>query len=292
MDPVYNSQPTPPGRVAESPLPATVLDQAQALVRQYPGCFWFRHPEARILNREDVRLVVHHLREYGNRKAWYDAQGLYKLNREGEEWSKPTPFRKARVRRGAEEVEVDWAHDSAFRFFPIVPDSLFGWRLHLFDMATNKALALTARSETRDYVDILELSRLYPLAAIAWAACGKDPGFTPLSTIKWMKRFAKIDIAKLQEIKARALDPVAMKEEWLTRSYAAEEEIIRVADAQPDLPIGVAFVDAQGEPGWIGADPSLRPHAPSLRGTWPVVHAVGESAGLGTAAVHEGGLAP
>ena len=81
---------------------------------------------------------------------------------------------------------------------------------------------------------------------------------------------------KLDKIKAQNLDPIAMKEEWLTRSYAAEEEVIRVADTQPDLPIGVAFVDAKGEPGWIGTDPTLRPHAPSLRGTWPVVHAVGE----------------
>jgi len=36
----------------------------------------------------------------------------------------------------------------------------------------------------------------------------------------------------------------------------------------------VAFVDASGRPGWIGDDPSLRPHAPSLRGCWPHVHGV------------------
>ena len=78
MDPVHTSQPNPPGCVAEAALSPTLVDRAQALVRQYPGCFWFRHPEADIRTREDVRLVVHHLREYGNRKAWYDAQDLYK----------------------------------------------------------------------------------------------------------------------------------------------------------------------------------------------------------------------
>jgi hypothetical protein len=45
-----------------------------------------------------------------------------------------------------------------------------------------------------------------------------------------------------------------------------------LADEQPDPPIGVAFVDAKGEPGWIRREPALRVHHPSLRGCWPVVH--------------------
>jgi hypothetical protein len=104
------------------------------------------------------------------------------------EWEKDSTFRKARVTREKEVVEIDWAADSAFRFFPIERDPQLGWRLHLFDVATNKALALAARTETRDYVDIVELHRSYPLAAICWAACGKDPGFTPISLLKMMKR--------------------------------------------------------------------------------------------------------
>jgi hypothetical protein len=44
-----------------------------------------------------------------------------------------------------QSVEIDWAADSAFRFFPIERDSQLGWRLHLFDLATNKALTLSAR---------------------------------------------------------------------------------------------------------------------------------------------------
>jgi len=91
-------------------------------------------------------------------------------------WKEDATFRKARVSRGNESVEIDWAADSAFRFFPIERDPLLGWRLHLFDIATNKALALSARTETRDYVDIVELHRTFPLPAICWAACGKDPG--------------------------------------------------------------------------------------------------------------------
>jgi hypothetical protein len=83
-------------------------------------------------------------------------------------------------------VDVDWAADSAFRFFPIERDPVLGWRLQLFDAATNKSLTLAARTETRDYVDIVEL----------------------------------------------------------------------------------------GVPGWIGDDPTLRLHAPSVRGCWPTVHGI------------------
>jgi hypothetical protein len=80
-------------------------------------------------------------------------------------WEKPGTFSKARISRADQSVEIDWAADSAFRFFPVEPDPLLGWRLHLFDMATNRALALSARTETRDYVDMVELGAIYPLAA-------------------------------------------------------------------------------------------------------------------------------
>jgi hypothetical protein len=188
------------------------------------------------------------------------------------EWEQVATFRKAKVRRGAESVEIDWAADSAFRFFPIERDPLLGWRLHLFDIATNKALALSARTETRDYIDIVELHKTYSLAAICWAACGKDPGFSPLSLIRMMRRFAKVNPIELDKIKARALDPVKLKMAWIEMSDAAEAEMIRMADERPDLPIGVAFVDATGKPGWIGNDATLRLHAPSVRGCWPTVH--------------------
>ncbi len=189
----------------------------------------------------------------------------------GASWSRPCTFRKARVHRGAESVELDWAYDSAFRFFPIVRDKQLGWRLHLFDMAVNKALALAGRSETRDYIDIIELTRSYPLEAILWAACGKDPGFSPLSLHQMVVRFARIDPAELDKIKARNLDPIAMKNEWIACHTKARSEIIRLADEHPDMPIGAAFIDKLGEPGWILADPSLKPHLASLRGCLPAV---------------------
>jgi len=87
-----------------------------------------------------------------------------------------------------------------------------------------------------------------------------------------MKRFARINPTELDKIKSRALDPVALKMAWIEMSDAAEAEMIRVADEHPDLPIGVAFVNSHGKPGWINEDPSLRPHTPSVRGCWPTVH--------------------
>ena len=174
------------------------------------------------------------------------------------------------MKRSTNAVELDWAHDSAFRFFPIVRDPRLGWRLHLFDMAVNKSLALADRIETRDYIDILELCHIYPLEAILWAACGKDPGFTPLSLYQMVVRFARIDPAALHEIQARDLDPIVMNKTWIELHDKARQEMTLLADEQPDMPIGVAFVNESGEPGWIRSIPSLKIHAPSLRGCWPL----------------------
>ncbi|MEK7686122.1 MAG: hypothetical protein AAB466_11935 [Verrucomicrobiota bacterium] len=58
--------------------PPELIERAAALVRTYPECFWFRHPEARIRHLEDVRLVIDHLREYGDRRAWRAAQELHR----------------------------------------------------------------------------------------------------------------------------------------------------------------------------------------------------------------------
>jgi hypothetical protein len=222
--------------------------------------------------------IFHELAQEVTRASDKDVESLkragFNIKQLSREWSQDTTFRKAEISRGNESVEIDWAADSAFRFFPIERDPVLGWRLHLFDAATNKALTLSARTETRDYVDIIEFHRTFPLAAICWAACGKDPGFTPLTLLKMMRRFAKVDPAKLEEIQARALDPKALKGAWIVMSDEAEAKIIKVADELPDLPIGVAFVDNQGKPGWVGDNPNLQIHPPSVRGCLPVVRGI------------------
>ena len=59
------------------PAPPELVAKAEALVREFGvTCFWFWHPEARVRLVGDVKNVVHHLREYGNHRAWRAAQEL------------------------------------------------------------------------------------------------------------------------------------------------------------------------------------------------------------------------
>lgn len=55
-----------------------VVGRAEALVREFPGCFWFWRHDARVTDRHDMRLVIRHLRQYGDRRAWKAAQDLQK----------------------------------------------------------------------------------------------------------------------------------------------------------------------------------------------------------------------
>jgi hypothetical protein len=82
--------------------------------------------------------------------------------------------------------------DSDYRFFPAVRDDLFGYRLHIADIATNKALAAAGRREPRDVLDLLYIHvRYLPLGAVIWAAVAKDPGFSPESLITEIRRNAR-----------------------------------------------------------------------------------------------------
>jgi len=98
-------------------------------------------------------------------------------------------FAEARVSRGLDRVIMQWAQDSAFRFFPLLEDDLMGLVLHPFDLATNKVLAMAGRMESRDWIDVLSCDRnIQPLGYLAWAACGKDPGYNPLSLLAEIAR--------------------------------------------------------------------------------------------------------
>lgn len=109
------------------------------------------------------------------------------------------------------------------------------------------------------------LTRPAPSPRVCWAACGKDPGFTPLSLLRMMQRFARVNPAELDKIAVLALEPTELKTRWMAMSDEAEVKITALADARPDIPLRVVFVDAVGQPGWIGDSPQLRPHAPFVR---------------------------
>src|SRR6516164_8499287 len=63
-------------------------------------------------------------------------------------------FVRAIVSDGSDSVKLDWARDSAFRFFKVQADPEMGFVLHPVDIATNKVLALAGRFEARDFVDL------------------------------------------------------------------------------------------------------------------------------------------
>jgi hypothetical protein len=188
-------------------------------------------------------------------------------------------FRRAVVSDAAEVVEMDWAVDSAWRFSPPIEDPVMGWRLHDIDLACNKALALAGRSETRDLIDILAWDRHFGLSAIVWAACGKDPGFNPLSLLEQMRRSARIDPGQLAMLKARRIDPLVAKQQWLAMAETAEVAITTLADAMPSLPTGVTFIDGNGTMRWPDPDRSLAQqglivHTPTVGGCIPTIHPV------------------
>ena len=62
-----------PERVPASP---ELVALATDLIRKFSECFWFRHPEATVRFTDDVELVIEHLREYGDKKAWDAAAEL------------------------------------------------------------------------------------------------------------------------------------------------------------------------------------------------------------------------
>lgn len=62
---------------------------------------------------------------------------------------------RATVSDGANSTKIEWAHDSAWRFMPVIRVKEAGYQLHPIDVAVNKVLALAGRDEARDFLDVL-----------------------------------------------------------------------------------------------------------------------------------------
>jgi hypothetical protein len=96
------------------------------------------------------------------------------------------------IQRQTEGMKLEWVRDSDFRFFPTIKDDLFGYRLHIADLATNKALAAAGRQEPRDVLDLLYIHEEHlTLGAVIWAAVAKDPGYSPENLIMEIRRNAR-----------------------------------------------------------------------------------------------------
>lgn len=191
------------------------------------------------------------------------------------EWSRPEKgFVQAIVTRQNEQTLIDWTQDSAWRFFPAVRDEEVGWRLHDADLAVNKVLALAGRREPRDYYDIVRLhQRGVSLAALAWAAPAKDPGFTPDLILDEISRNSIFDPKIIaQEILSREpVDPIALKRVF-TQALAEARDLF--ASLQTETP-GNLYIDATGAVALPNSSlveaGRLQRHAASLGGVWPSI---------------------
>jgi hypothetical protein len=132
------------------------------------------------------------------------------------------------VRDGNDASKIEWAHDSAWRFMPTYYLEDRGYTLDPVDLALNKVLALAGRDEVRDFLDVLHAhSHILALPALVWAACAKDPGFTPNSLLELLKRKGKFRPEDFNRLKLTIkLDLTAIKQTWM-RALSEADEVIR-----------------------------------------------------------------
>lgn len=146
---------------------------------------------------------------------------------------------RAVVRQGEDATKIEWARDSDWRFLPTVRDERAGFVLHPVDLAVNKVLALAGRDEPRDVLDTVYLHRhVLVLGALCWAACGKDPGFTPLSLLALLRRRGKVreeDLARLDLVAPIALPD--LKRQWLEALDSVEPFV----ESRPSDEIGCLY---------------------------------------------------
>jgi predicted nucleotidyltransferase component of viral defense system len=177
---------------------------------------------------------------------------------------------RARVAAGGDETRLEWAHDSSWRFLPVLRDEVVGFVLHPVDLALNKVLALAGRDEPRDLLDVVDAHhRILPLGALVWAAAGKDPGFSPTSLLELLKRrgtHRPEDFARLRL--TQPVDLVALKQAWRAALDEAEQFIAsRPASETGCLyyaPSQATFV-MPGE----GVPSDAMPHYGRPGGIWP-----------------------
>lgn len=98
-------------------------------------------------------------------------------------------FVSALVSHDGAATVMDWAHESAWRFLPLVSIPGGGVMLHPIDLAINKRVALANRREPRDMVDALFAdTHILPFPALIWAVVEKNPGLNPMSYLEQFRR--------------------------------------------------------------------------------------------------------
>lgn len=184
-------------------------------------------------------------------------------------------FVEAVIRKDGEAVILQWTHDSAFRFFPLVEHPELGLALHAFDLATNKILALVGRLEVRDWIDAMQCDQsVQPLGMLVWAACGKDPGWSPSSILEQARRgsrYSRLEIETL-DFEGRAPDAADLSVRWKEMLSTAEQ----IIDLLPAERVGTCVLDRtdlfQGDEVALRkalGDGTVRFHEGSIGGAFP-----------------------
>jgi hypothetical protein len=111
-------------------------------------------------------------------------------------------FVEAEVSDGGDRVRLEWARDSAYRFFPLQHHEEFGLTLHPFDLATNKVFALVG------CVDVIASDEgVQPLGYLTWAACGEDPGFGPAAILEGAARSGRYSVEEVRQLSFAGAPP-------------------------------------------------------------------------------------
>ena len=149
------------------------------------------------------------------------------------------------VSRDNLSTKLEWAHDSAWRFMPVIEHPGCGYILHPVDLAINKVLALAGRDEPRDLIDALYVhAHVLPLGALCWAAAGKDPGFTPLSLLELLRRRGRVRPEDLERLAlAETVTPAELKAQWTK----ALEDADAFINARPPSEIGCLYYSAAAQ---------------------------------------------
>ena len=119
--------------------------------------------------------------------------------------------------------------------------------------------------------------RLQPLGYLAWAACGKDPGFTPLGILEQARRTARYTD---DEVSALVFESTAPSAADLSRRWRqAVETAEPIFAALPADQVGHAVCTADGQL-FIGRVPDLTQaaaagglyfHKGRIGGAWPTI---------------------
>ncbi len=165
---------------------------------------------------------------------------------------------EALIAKGAERTVLQWARDSAYRFFPLIVDETMGLTLHPFDLATNKVLALAGRLEVRDWVDVLNCDRQ----------------IQPLLAASMRQHYSQAEVNTL-EFDGHAPDAGRLGQQW----HTAQEEASSVIGLLPPEMVGTCVgIDSsdlfRGNPEALKEalkEDRVTFHTGTIGGSWPTV---------------------